>query len=228
MFDYLIRYVRAYCYNFWLGSDLFVTNTPSLYKDMLDYIDSNSSILEIGVGSGIPIIRNEKKIIRKNIQIYGIDIDEQYVNTCKENIPQSLLKFFNVETKDLFLIPESNKYDYIIYSESFPVIPLSVMQNMIIHSKKLLNPNGKIVFIHNLVQYENQKNHFIARIKPYIKYIPFVWVDFGRVTSINEFENWLKIMNLSNFQKEVLISKKIPIILGNYSIDQYVYVCKSS
>jgi hypothetical protein len=63
--------------------------------------------------------------------------------------------------------------DYIIFVESFPVIPESIMQTMIHYSIQLLSPKGKIIFIHNLLQKQEQMKQLPAMIKPYIKYALF-------------------------------------------------------
>lgn len=224
------RYIRTLCYNFWLGNNIFSVSTPKLYNDMLDYVENNSKILEVGIGSGMPIICNSNKILRKNIHIHGIDIDEQYVESCKEGIVKSHLENnVSVEVQNLFYISE--KYDYIVFSESYPVIPIAIMDSMIYHCKQILKPNGQIIFIHNLIDDESQKNHFIAKLKPYIKYIPFVWIDFGRATTIKYFEHWLRLNSLK-FQSEILVDEKIPyllrLLLGDYSIKQYVYICSKN
>lgn len=59
--------------------------------------------------------------------------------------------------------------DYILYMESYPVIPKDIMKSMILHSTKLLSKNGKIVFIHNLLESNNMLNTLPAMIKPFIK-----------------------------------------------------------
>ena len=224
MIAYIIQLIRTYCYNFWLGNSFFSVSTPQLYREMLDYVDKESSILEVGVGSGMPLIVNERVIFRKKLKLHGIDIDSEYIAACKEVIQSSIIsgQVF-IEQRNIFDIPISNKYDAIVFSESYPVIPETLMSNMVEHCKKLLNKNGKIIFIHNLLEKESQLQHPIALIKPYIKYIPFVWIDFGRATTKQHFESWLSSFDMK-FQNELLVSHKIPAIFGDYKIEQYIYV----
>jgi len=49
--------------------------------------------------------------------------------------------------------------------ESYPVIPQEFMKEMILYATKLLSPNGKIVFIHNLLIKEEQLQQAPAIIK---------------------------------------------------------------
>jgi len=58
--------------------------------------------------------------------------------------------FFKLIRQKLDMVFYINK-DYIIFVESFPVIPLKIMESMILYSTKLLSKKGKIIFIHNLL-----------------------------------------------------------------------------
>lgn len=221
-----LNYIRTACYNFWLGNSFELDaldgcSTPTLYRQMLDYISSDSSILEVGVGSGMPLLVNQNKIVLKRLRIHAIDIDEAYVESCKERLKD--ITNILIEKRDLFTIT-NQKYDYIIFSESYPVIPEELMTNMIHHCLTLLNPNGKIIFLHNLLEDETQKQHPIAIIKPYIKYIPFVWIDFGRATSKSQFETWINQFNLKTEYFKLYSSNVQSYFFDDYSIDQYLVI----
>lgn len=218
-----MNYIRTACYNFWLGNScnlevLDGCSTPTLYRQMLNHITDNSSILEVGVGSGMPLLVNQNEIYLKRLHIHAIDIDEAYVESCKERLKNSILENITVEKRDLFTVTE-RKYDYVIFSESYPVIPEEIMTTMVHHCLTLLNPNGKIIFLHNLLENETQKEHPIAIIKPYIKYIPFVWIDFGRATTKQQFDDWISQFNLQT-QYTILYSSEIT----GYKIDQYLVI----
>ena len=224
LFSSVVTYVRNICYNFWLGNEYLSVSTPFLYRKMLDEVDEGASILEVGVGSGMPLISNQELIMKKKLKIHGIDIDEQYLQYCKTSIEKSSISAqVTIEKRDIFDV--SDKYDVIVFSESYPVIPEKIMEKMVEHCRKILTPGGKIMFVHNLLEKDENLNHPIAQIKPYIKYIPFVWVDFGRATTKKHFDEWLNRLQLKYYSK-VIFRQEIPRVFGDYKIEQYLYVAE--
>jgi hypothetical protein len=85
----------------------------------------------------------------------------------------------------------------------------------------ILNKNGKIIFLHSLVNYGDSDNIFY-KIKPYLKYVPFVWIDSGIPTKKIYFEIWLKSHKL-NFTYDITRTDKV----FNTNINTYIYVCQT-
>ena len=89
-------------------------------KILKSKIKKNCKILDFGCGNGLcydyyKII----KIIRENnLKIRGIDIDEVYINECKNRIVKnSLEEHVTIDLLNIFdlTIVDNEKYDYVIF-----------------------------------------------------------------------------------------------------------------
>lgn len=207
---------RVQFYNIWQSK-----NTSEYYKVLLnEVVENNSNILDIGVGTGKNLVYNKDNIISKNLSIHGIDIDQDYNKYCKQLIQQNGLKNnVIIELKDLFDNQNYSSYDHAIFGQSFPVIPRKIMTNMLQHALKLIKSNGKIIFIHQLDD-QNKMDHLFYKIKPILKYIPFVWVDSGIATSKKDFEKWLNNNNLMYENKIIHTDKVLDL-----KLNIYMYIC---
>lgn len=210
--------LKIECYNFWHSN-----KTSKFYNYLFDkVIEKNSSILDVGVGTGINLVNNKKLILDKNLNINGIDIDKNYNKYCKNIIKKNKLeKNIIIELKNLFDIDDiSNKYKYIVFGQSYPVISKKLITKMVKYCKNLLQNDGKIIFIHNLI--DNNKNHHIVyKIKPYLKYIPFIWIDSGKPTKKTDFEKFLTSLELK-YNYSIIDTDKILDIKLNI----YLYICE--
>ena len=185
MIEYLISLIRNFLY------DYHIHNTPFFYKYVLEnHILDNSNILEIGIGNGSCIEYNSDKIKEKKVKIYGIDIDPDYIKDCEYKIKKCNLEDnVSVKYQDLLTLDDNLKYKYIFFTESYPVISEDLMINMLKKCNNLLTEDGEIIFIHNL---EKKKGYYRDFWKSNIKYIPFVLVDFGRLTTHDDFNNFIE------------------------------------
>jgi cyclopropane fatty-acyl-phospholipid synthase-like methyltransferase len=193
--------------------------TPKLYKKILKkYVEPGSTILEVGIGNGNCIEKNKEFIIKNNYKIDGIDIDEEYLQVCEKRIINNHLeKYVSCKNQNLLTMKDNKKYDYIFFMESYPVISEELMTNMLNKCRNILSEDGKIVYCHNLVK---TKNPFINLLKPNIKYF-LGNVDFGRLTTHEEFENLMKVSKAKIIKKDRIMYKKI---LG-YEMDTYCIIC---
>lgn len=207
--------LKIHCYNFWQGN-----NTAKYYKLLFNKIESDSKILDIGVGTGYNLVKNKNTIVNKNLYIYGIDIDKDYNKYCKKLIKKNDMNIhINIELIDLFNVNEYLEYDYAIFGQSFPVIPRNIMTDMLNHAKKLIKYEGKIVFIHQLDD-EGNTDHLFYKLKPQLKNIPFVWIDSGIPTSKIEFERWLDSNNM-RYKYKIIHTDKVL----NLNLNVYMYIC---
>jgi hypothetical protein len=72
-----------------------------------------------------------------------------------------LKDYYECKHQDLFKLQEMNvsfgkslyliMKDYILFVESFPVIPEEIMRSMILYSTRLVKSTGYIIFMHNLL-----------------------------------------------------------------------------
>ena len=221
--------------------DWIVSNTPSFYRFVLEnQIRPNSRILEVGIGNGSCIVQNKDLIVRKNLKIVGIDIDDDYVALCLGRIQDAELSSrVTVQNQDLLTFVDDSKFDYILFSESYPVIPTSTMCRMMDHCRLLLTdagprsgPNeglpsegipsegipseGQVVFIHNL---ESEYSPFRGFVKPLLRYVPGVWVDFGKLTTHQDFDQFIEHVNYKITQKILIECVTLSSMIGSWIPD---------
>jgi|694.fasta_scaffold105705_2 ubiquinone/menaquinone biosynthesis C-methylase UbiE len=203
-------------------------NTPSFYKKvLLDFVKDNTSILEVGIGNGICLDKNAQLIKNKNLSIFGIDIDADYLEQCAEIIKKNNLQNnVKIKNQDLLCMKSKIKYDYVIFSESYPVIPDEIMKKMMKKCKQLLKRKGQIIFIHNLV---DEKDFLRDFLKPKLKNL--IMIDFGKLTTHKEFDDFIADVNFK-IKKKILIEnvrinetfgiKILPECINNkYIMEQY-------
>jgi cyclopropane fatty-acyl-phospholipid synthase-like methyltransferase len=204
---------------------------PLLYKTVLERLPNRSRILEVGIGNGICVKRNADLIRDKNLTILGIDIDPDYLKLCNQYIVEEKLeKQVKAICQDLLTMDTKDKFDCIFFMESYPVIPNEIMKQMMEKCKSLLSKNGHVSFVHNLVK---SKNPFVDFIRPKLKYIPGVYIDFGVLTTHNEFDVFLKEVGYNCILKEVILVNTLNNMLPkpllpdslNYRMEQYLIEC---
>lgn len=200
-------YIKNKFYDYFFGNADISISTPRLFESVLIKCSKNSHIMDFGCGNGIYYKKGfiKKQILDKNFKITGIDIDNQSVKICKDRIKKNLLSnYINVLCQNIlnYKVDEQNKFDYIIFTESLPLINKNLLKEILIYMNEyLLKDNGKIIFINNLVDDDHPK--LVTFIKPYLKY--FILIDFGRVINKSEIE---EIANYINKKFEInLISK---------------------
>lgn len=184
----IIDQVRSLVYGAFFGEHNPVS-TPKGYAKILETLEKRAErraqegkvlrILDVGCGDGIyfthePVIRSIKA---NAFEIDCIDVDAGAVEICQERLRKSGLRD-KVSARAVDLREVSEKYDVIIFMESYPVIPTPLMAELILHAKTL---SDELLLYHNLVL---QKGVVLSYVKPLIKYVSLV--DFGKLTSVDE------------------------------------------
>ncbi len=166
-------------------------------------LTSISSMLDIGVGTGYALAAITPEMPR--VSVVGIDIDKNYVAKATEVFQSSPMveiryqSFYDLETS-------AEKYDFIVFSGSFMLMP--DREKALAIAKRLLNKNGQILFL--LTLYE-QKPRFklLEKIKPLLKY--YTTVDFGKLVYEDEFMNIVKESGLNVTKKERIYQNMNPL-----------------
>jgi protein-L-isoaspartate O-methyltransferase len=193
-------------------------STPNLFYLSLnnDEIIYNSTILDVGCGSGICYKNNAiiDLIIKKELEINCIDINKTALDNFQKYINNNNLNYLiQILQKDLFN-HTNKKYDYVIFSESAPVIPEHILYKMINHIKNnLLNESGKIIFINNI---DDTPPFLIKFFKSKLKY--FTTVDFGQTLNFDYF-NEIKNIFFMDIEYKILASNT----LGNVCLIHKLY-----
>jgi SAM-dependent methyltransferase len=203
-------------YELIFGNKNFPLSTPNLFYSVLKEIPESSNILDFGCGSGICYkkIDTINLIVKSNHRITGIDINKFAINKFQNKInSNSLAGKIDLKCGDIFAMKINEKFDYVIFSESAPLLSPEFLIQVSSHIKtNLLKEGGKLIFINNLA--ENPQ--FITRvIKPKLKYI--TTIDFGRVIVKNEFDN-LALANQMKVKFELLDSLTVEQVAKFYNI----------
>ncbi len=117
--------------------------TTSLCIKAMEKINfENKSVIDIGTGSGILMIVAKKLGAKK---IYGIDIDENSIESATENLKLNNINLdenIKVFKSDLLkLVEEEKKFDFIVAN-----ILSDVLINLIKDIKKITKQNSQILF----------------------------------------------------------------------------------
>lgn len=170
-----IGYGRSKIYNFTIG----YFYTQSIIRKILASLPDNSTVLDVGVGTGFTYSQNSDIIKQKNLQIVGIDIDPEYVRNAKHAMIDSELEN-NVKlvTQDIYKvtqeqIPEQS-FDFVIFSDSYAVIP--DVHKMATFCEKFLKKSGSVIIASTLF---DEYNHYIDWVKKRIIYVSTI--DFGEM-----------------------------------------------
>jgi tRNA A58 N-methylase Trm61 len=164
--------------------------TTPWYTTVLERIEPNSTILDVGIGEGAALMHNSTLLTTKRLQWHGVDIDADYVNCCHNNITKNnLSKSVTVSCESIY--DHQGKYDHIYFSGSFMLLPdpIKALQHV---TSLLKSSNGKIFFTQTM---ETNRSLLLEFIKPLLKY--FLTIDFGNVTYENEFLELLKKCNMN-------------------------------
>lgn len=178
---------KNYMYIKFFGNPQFPLATPKLFFHVLKTLEQNSQILDFGCGNGICYLdsKNLSLIKKLNIKITGIDIDTHAINILKNKIKkENLSHWINVQSVNIFENNFKNKFNYVIASESAPMLTNNFIIKLITYIKiNLLHPNGKIIFINNI---DDDSSKVFKFLKPKLKY--FTGVDFGRSMTKQDFQ----------------------------------------
>jgi len=165
-------------------------------NNIRDKLDRISSVLDVGVGTGLPL--NAIYPQMSKVKIVGIDIDRNYIQKAQQLFASTP----NVEIREqnfYDLASSSEKYDLIVFSSSFMLMP--DQKKALEIAKQLLNKNGRVIFL--LTLYENKPRYkIIERVKPYLKY--YTTVDFGSLVYETELT---KVVQDNGF--EIVMKKRV-------------------
>jgi SAM-dependent methyltransferase len=157
--------------------------TTYCYKNCLECIPDNSSVLDVGIGNGI-MLENYHGIIKgKGLRITGIDTNKIYLAHCG-----SLIAAYGLENNveiyhkpvETYEPPRKECFDCILFSMSFMLFG---DQGLVLDRiKQWLKPGGKIIFFQAMF---DRQYWFIDFVKPYLKYM--TTVDFGKAVYEKDF-----------------------------------------
>ena len=172
----------------------------SEYKIISNIITENSRVLDVGCDDG-SLMEFLKK--NKNIDIRGIEISKEKVQTC---ISKGLTVIEGDAEFDLKQFPD-NSFDYVVLGQTLQAFinPEAVI-------KELLRVGNKaIVTIPNFGHWKVRINLLIQGTMPVTKTLPNDWYNTPNIhmCTIKDFFKFSKIMNFKIFKSYALKNKNV-------------------
>lgn len=132
--------------------DLFISNflTIAAHLCMVPHMKlSSGTFLDVGCGTGAPLKKIYSQLSRRYDKIIGVDLDPIYTDKAKkifENFDN--VSIYNMDFYDINKTLKNQKYDFILFSFSFMLMPDPIKAlNLAISS---LKTGGRIAFVMTL------------------------------------------------------------------------------
>ena len=188
--------MRALIYNTTVSS-----MTSSWYREVLQRMPDNSRLLDIGVGTGEALMKNEDLLRQRNLFVQGIDIDKSYLQACQKNIEKrGLSDVISVRHQSVYDLENSHEYDGVYFSSSFMLLP--DQDTALDRARDALKPSGTLFFTLTLFQ---KRSPFWEAVKPMLRWL--TTIEFGKVTYEAEFLELLKRHEIEVVESSLLLDK---------------------
>jgi len=123
----------------WFFENRYTGLLEKKYLDkLLSSVPANATILDLGCGTGKPIM---EYLLEKNLKVTGIDASSKMLEIARRNFPQETF----IE-QDMRLLDLNKKFDAIIAWDSFFHLPPADQPQMFARFKKYLNLGGILIF----------------------------------------------------------------------------------
>ena len=170
------------------------------YKIIADIIEKNTRVLDVGCNDGT-LMEFLKR--NKNVDIRGIEISKEKVQTC---IEKGLTVIEGNAEFDLKQFPD-NSFDYVVLSQTLQafITPEIVIKELLRIGKKA------IVTIPNFGHWKVRLNLLIKGTMPVTNTIPYHWYNTPNLhmCTIKDFVSFSKIIDFKIFKSLALINKNV-------------------
>lgn len=210
------------CFRAAIYDCLIVDMTVKWYTAVLDDVDRNSRILDVGVGTGTSLIRNKRLIQDKQLVVAGVDYNGQYIAFAQKSVrSEGLQEQLSMHAASIYdpLLGEivgadEELYDIIYFSGSFSLMPNPL--EALKASVALLKPDGKIYITQT---YQKKNFPCLSIMKPFMLYL--TTIDFGQLTFVSEITAMLETSGM-----QVLRHEPIAGSIDNYYQTATIIVLK--
>ena len=204
-------------YNFWINrlkknENLVCTNDILLDRieedQIINRINNNKTILELGCGNGLILKRLIKN--RKIKKYYGTDFVKELINIC---IKKYKSKKINFQTLDMTLIDKNTfkiKYDYIVTKRAIQnVLDTKLQLKTIDDVGYFLKKNGKMILVESSINAQNNINKLRKKFRLTKIIPPFhnLFFDDNKVRMYH-FRN-VKLVKIDNFSSSFYFTSRI-------------------
>ncbi|MCH7666881.1 MAG: hypothetical protein IH936_13250 [Acidobacteria bacterium] len=69
---------------------MMVRLTAAWYKAVLERLRVGARVLDVGIGTGSALLKNRELVVERDLRIVGLDINQHYVEKCRNNIGHQL------------------------------------------------------------------------------------------------------------------------------------------
>ena len=156
------------------------------FRILLNHIENGSSILDVGCGTGAYFnnIAVRDIIRQKGLSILCIDVNDNSISKCQQKIKEHKLKS-NVTAICASIEFISNKYDYVLWMDSYPVIDRKLFDRLFSHSLKIAK---KSVYVYN--GFVTEEDSTIELQNNYLRPILGIITlnDFGQINTIDSMD----------------------------------------
>ena len=185
--------MRAFIYD-----AMMVRLTTAWYKAVLERLTVGARVLDVGIGTGSALLKNRELVVERDLRIVGLDINQHYVEKCRNNIARSGLEDrIGVRLESIDEHYSSQPYDAVYFSASFMLMgnPKASLQ----HVSQLLNLDGRIYFTQT---FQDRPSAWFEYIKPRLRLA--TTIDFGQVTYEQDFQRVMSEANIDLTTLETL------------------------
>lgn len=173
------------------------------FKAIIDLIDKNTRVLDVGCGDGT-LIEFLKK--NKNINIRGLEISKENVQKC---IAKGLTVIEGNAETDLKQFP-NNSFDYVVLSQTLQAFlnPELVIIELLRVGKKV------IITIPNFGNWKLRLHLLIKGTMPITKNLPYQWYDTPNIhmCTIKDFYHFIRSKNFKIFKSLAINNQNISLI----------------
>ncbi len=173
------------------------------FKAIIDLIDKNTRVLDVGCGDGT-LIEFLKK--NKNINIRGLEISKENVQKC---IAKGLTVIEGNAETDLKQFP-NNSFDYVVLSQTLQAFlnPELVIIELLRVGKKV------IITIPNFGNWKLRLHLLIKGTMPITKNLPYQWYDTPNIhmCTIKDFYHFIRSKNFKIFKSLAINNQNVSLI----------------
>jgi tRNA A58 N-methylase Trm61 len=181
----------------WIYNQAFAPLTVRWYRSVLEQLEPNTRMLDIGIGTARSLVANADLVCAKDIHVHGVDIDGDYVKVARKALAKAgLADRVTIDLESIY-DHKAGPYDAAYFAASFMLMPDP--PRALRHVSGLLKPGGRIYFTQT---FQEKRSPLMEKLKPFLVHL--TTIDFGHVTYEQEFLDVVQNGGLSVVENAIL------------------------